>query len=277
MAPRRRGVRRRRRGCRRAIATGCATSSARIRSRSTRTSGSSRPTTSAACWSATGRTSARSFGGRAPEYYRGGETPAAEPRRVDHDDHGDQLNFYKLSFEGTRRWRALKLWMSWKHLGTEGFGRLIEANDDLAALLARRCAESDDFEAIPATPELSVVCFRHLPGGRDAAMAMAPEALDAHQDRLQARPRGVGDGWLTTTRLRGATWLRAGIVNYLSTEADIDGLLATLSPAALAERGSLSRRSSRSGAATSVASRRIPAAPSRAGVVRRISEAPARP
>ncbi len=169
------------------------------------------------------------FGGRAPEYYRGGETPAAGTAdAADHDDHGDQLNFYKLSFEGTRRWRALKLWMSWKHLGTEGFGRLVEANDDLAALLARRCAESDDFEAIPATPELSVVCFRHLPGGRDAAMAMAPEALDAHQDRLQAALEASGDGWLTTTRLRDATWLRAGIVNYLSTEADIDGLLATL-------------------------------------------------
>ncbi len=58
------------------------------------------------------------FGGRAPEYYRGGETPVAGGD--DHDDHGDQLNFYKLSFEGTRRWRALKLWMSWKHLGTAG-------------------------------------------------------------------------------------------------------------------------------------------------------------
>jgi aromatic-L-amino-acid decarboxylase len=162
------------------------------------------------------------FGGRAPEYYRGGETAAATA------DHGDQLNFYKLSFEGTRRWRALKLWMSWKHLGTDGFGRLIEANDDLAALLARRCAEADDFEAIPEIPELSVLCFRHLPGGRDAAKASADGALDAHQDRLQAALEASGDGWLTTTRLRGATWLRAGIVNYLSTEADIDRLLATL-------------------------------------------------
>ena len=49
---------------------------------------------------------------------------AARPDHDDHDDHGDQLNFYKLSFEGTRRWRALKLWMTWKHLGTSGFGRL---------------------------------------------------------------------------------------------------------------------------------------------------------
>ena len=53
-------------------------------------------------------------------------------------------------------------------------------------------------------------------------------ALDAHQDRLQRALEVSGDGWLTTTRLRGATWLRAGIVNYLSTEDDIDRLLATL-------------------------------------------------
>ena len=117
--------------------------------------------------------------------------------------------------------------MSWKHLGTSGFGRLIEANDDLAALLARRCAEADDFEAVPAMPELSVVCFRHLPGGLDGAMAPGRE-LDAHQDRLQRALELSGDGWLTTTRLRGATYLRAGIVNFLSTEDDIDRLLDTL-------------------------------------------------
>ena len=175
------------------------------------------------------------FGGRSPEYYRGGETPGSgspdAPGADPGDGHandGEQLNFYKLSFEGTRRWRALKLWMSWKHLGTEGFGRLIEANDDLAAHLARRCAAADDFEAIPEVPELSVVCFRHLPGGRAAAVAQPAAELDAHQDRLQAALERSGDGWLTTTRLRGATWLRAGIVNYLSTEDDIDHLLATL-------------------------------------------------
>ena len=170
------------------------------------------------------------FGGRSPEYYRGGETPSPDDTHADdaHADHGDQLNFYKLGFEGTRRWRALKLWMSWKHLGSEGFGRLIEANDDLAAHLARRCVEADDFEAIPEVPELSVVCFRHLPGGREVALARPAAELDAHQDALQAALERSGDGWLTTTRLRGATWLRAGIVNYLSTEDDIDRLLDTL-------------------------------------------------
>jgi aromatic-L-amino-acid/L-tryptophan decarboxylase len=176
-----------------------------------------------------GQALAAVFGGRAPEYYRGGEASGGGQRgsllddqHDGHDEPADQLNFYKLSFEGTRRWRALKLWMTWKHLGTTGFGRLIEANDDLAAYLATRCTEADDFEAIPAVPVLSVVCFRHKP------QALTGADLDTHQDRLQAALEASGDGWLTTTRLRGATWLRAGIVNYLSTEGDIDRLLDTL-------------------------------------------------
>ena len=172
----------------------------------------------------------QAFGGRAPEYYRGGETPRrrAVTTATTTTTTANSSTSTSSSFEGTRRWRALKLWMSWKHLGTDGFGRLIEANDDLAALLARRCAESDDFEAIPAVPELSVVCFRHLPGGRtlrsrSRRRSSTPTRIDSRR-ALEAS----GDGWLTTTRLRGATCLRAGIVNYLSTEADIDRLLATL-------------------------------------------------
>jgi aromatic-L-amino-acid decarboxylase len=162
---------------------------------------------------------------RSPEYYRGSE---GEGKGDTHDDHAGQLNFYKLGFEGTRRWRALKLWASWKHLGTTGFGRLVERNDDVAAYLASCCAEADDLEAVPAVPELSVVCFRHLPGGAAAASAMAPAALDAHQDRLAAALEASGDGWLSTTTLNGSTYLRAGVVNYLTTEADIDRLLGTL-------------------------------------------------
>ncbi len=168
---------------------------------------------------------------RTPEYYRGGEASTGPSADIDAGDEGaptGQLNFYKLGFEGTRRFRALKLWTSWKHLGTSGLGRLIEANDDLAAYLAAACAAADDLDLLPARPELSVVCFRHLPGGRNAAASMAPALLDAHQDHLAAALESSGDGWLSTTSLRGRTYLRAGIVNYLTTEADIDHLLATL-------------------------------------------------
>jgi len=175
---------------------------------------------------------AATFGRRLPEYYRGGEAPVRPQTDLTEDGHDapGQLNFWKLGFEGTRRWRALKLWFSWKHLGTDGFGRLVERNNDLAAYLARRVRESDDFEALPDEPELSVVCFRHVPKGRRATSEriVDPRVLDAHQDRLATALEASGDGWLSTTRLRGATWLRAGILNYMSEPGDVDRLLEHL-------------------------------------------------
>jgi glutamate/tyrosine decarboxylase-like PLP-dependent enzyme len=147
---------------------------------------------------------------REPEYYRY-PNPEDAP-----------LNWMQYSIEGTRRFRALKLWTSWKHLGTEGFGRLIEHNDDLAAYLVKRCRETGEFEVEPEEPELSVVCFRHVPPGLD------PSKLDAYQDRLQRALEVSGEGWVSTTKLRGRTYLRAGIVNYLSTEADVDRVIDAL-------------------------------------------------
>jgi aromatic-L-amino-acid decarboxylase len=166
---------------------------------------------------------------RSPEYYRGGGS--GRGTEADDDLETAPLNFYQYGMEGTRRWRALKLWLSWKHLGTTGLARLVEANVDTAAHLARRIAESDDFDALPSDPPLSVVCFRHLPSGRRSSVtlgAKALRALDEHQDRVALALEASGDGWLTTTVLRGRTYLRVGIVNYLTTEDDIDHLLATL-------------------------------------------------
>ena len=84
---------------------------------------------------------------------------------------------------------------------------------------------------LPSEPPLSVVCFRHLPAGRrgaDRSGAVDLGALDEHQDRVALALEASGDGWLTTTVLRGRTYLRVGIVNYFTTEDDIDHLLATL-------------------------------------------------
>ncbi len=148
-----------------------------------------------------------------PEYYASA-SPEDEP-----------LNWYQYSIEGTRRLRGLKLWMSWKHLGTRGLGKLIEHNDDLAAYLGARCRVEPDLEALPAQPELSVVCFRHLPSGHEG---WDPDGADAYQAALQRALEVSGEAWVSITTLRGRTYLRAGFVNYLSTEADVDGMLVAL-------------------------------------------------
>ena len=45
---------------------------------------------------------------------------------------------------------------------------------------------------------------------------------------LQRALEVSGDAWVSVTTLRGRTFLRAGIVNYLSTEADVDRMLDAL-------------------------------------------------
>jgi glutamate/tyrosine decarboxylase-like PLP-dependent enzyme len=149
---------------------------------------------------------------RAPEYYAS-NAPEDVP-----------LNWYEYSIEGTRRFRALKLWMSWQHLGTSGLGALVEHTDDLAAAMASAMTDADDFD-IACPPELSVVCFRHVP---DAAGHWTSERLDGYQIALQRALEVDGAGWVSVTTLRGRTYLRAGIVNYLATRADIDTLIAAL-------------------------------------------------
>jgi glutamate/tyrosine decarboxylase-like PLP-dependent enzyme len=92
-------------------------------------------------------------------------------------------------------------------------------------------------------PELSIVCFRHLPGGatRSAAIEAAdPSALDRYTDRLATLLQHSGEGWLSTTVLHGRTYLRAGIVNVLSSPDAVDRILAALgrlSPDAAREAG----------------------------------------
>jgi glutamate/tyrosine decarboxylase-like PLP-dependent enzyme len=114
--------------------------------------------------------------------------------------------------------------MSWKHLGTRGLGGLIEHNDDLAATLATRIRTSEDFE-LATEPDLSVVCFRHLPGGHASWTA---ERTDAYQRALQRALEVDGSAWVSVTTLRGATFLRAGVVNYLATEAELDAMIAAI-------------------------------------------------
>ena len=72
-----------------------------------------------------------------------------------------------------------------------------------------------------------------MPGGRDReaslkGAALDAAALDAYQDRLQRALEVSGRGWVSTTTLRGRTYLRAGLVNHLSTEEDVDRVLDTL-------------------------------------------------
>jgi ActR/RegA family two-component response regulator len=69
------------------------------------------------------------------------------------------------------------------------------------------------------------VCFRHLAPGSER---WSDGRIDEHQNDLQRGLEVDGTGWVSVTTLRGHTYLRAGVMNYLSTPADVDAVLAAL-------------------------------------------------
>jgi aromatic-L-amino-acid/L-tryptophan decarboxylase len=144
----------------------------------------------------------------------------------------ESFAFWDYGPELSRRFRALKVWMMLKHVGTRSIGEAIESNIRCAKHLARLVEASDDLEMLAAV-ELSIFCFRYVPEHlkRELASATASRAeeinrqLDELNERVMVELQRDGSSYLSSTRLRGRFALRGCIINYRTTERDIEVLL----------------------------------------------------
>ena len=123
--------------------------------------------------------------------------------------------------ELSRGFRALKVYMGLKVHGRRGYAKAIERDCALAQYLAVAVDAHPDFERL-AEPVLSIVNFRYRPAGANLAGAL----LDALNQRIVNRLVGDGGFFLAPTRLKGGASMRVCIVNFRTTEADLDALLA---------------------------------------------------
>jgi aromatic-L-amino-acid/L-tryptophan decarboxylase len=127
--------------------------------------------------------------------------------------------YSEYGFQQTRGFRALKLWMTLQHLGRSGVAALVHRHVSLAHRLAAAVDAAPDLERV--TPvELSVVCFRYTPTSWTGDAAR----LDALNKLLVERIQAEGRVFLTGTVLRGRFALRACVLHYGTTEADVDVL-----------------------------------------------------
>jgi glutamate/tyrosine decarboxylase-like PLP-dependent enzyme len=130
--------------------------------------------------------------------------------------------FAEFGPQQTRGFRALKLWMTMQQIGAQGYRELIGRDIALARALQARVNQREDFELLAAGP-LSVTCFRYAPPGA--------HDLDALNRRLLDLVQREGQVFLTSTQLDGRLALRACIVNFRTSEADLDVLLEVLAQA----------------------------------------------
>jgi aromatic-L-amino-acid/L-tryptophan decarboxylase len=133
--------------------------------------------------------------------------------------HGEQLHAVDRSLEYSRPLRGLKLWLAFTVHGADAIRAAIERNLTQAQLLAGIITTDDRFELL-VEPQLSAVCFRHLPPpGADP---------DAHNMALARAIAADGRILLAPAEVDGTTALRACFVNHRTTEDDVRAILTVV-------------------------------------------------
>ena len=132
-----------------------------------------------------------------------------------HQQH--ELHAADVTLEYSRPFRALKLWLAFRAHGAAQFREAIERNLEEADLLYRRAQATEDFEALDAPPQLSIVPVRHVPPGVGD--------LNAHNQALAEAIQADGRAYLAPALIDGEVWLRPCFVNFRTTESDVVALL----------------------------------------------------
>ena len=137
----------------------------------------------------------------------------AEPNQVD------------KSLQTTRRFDALKLWVTLRALGADGIGAMVDAVCDLAAAVRHDLATDPDFRVV-GTTDLSTVLFRYQPDGLDA------ERADALVPQVRRVLFDSGRALVAKTVIDGRPCLKLTLLNPDATLADIRGVLELVRSAA---------------------------------------------
>jgi glutamate/tyrosine decarboxylase-like PLP-dependent enzyme len=134
--------------------------------------------------------------------------------------------FFEESLELSRRFRALKLWLSLRYHGFAAFRESITRDLAHARRLAEAIKEQPQLQLL-APVELSAVCFRNKGIG-----ALPEEELNRFNQALLKRVVERGRVYLSNASLRGKICLRACIVNHRTKDADVDSIIPEVLAAA---------------------------------------------
>jgi len=158
----------------------------------------------------------RAFSMSAP-YLRG--TLPTEYTGIDYLEYGPQMS---------RGFNALKLWMSLKHYGAEGYRKLLSQNVRCAEHLDRLVRESPDFEPLHR-PNLFIYSFRYFPGDvrlPEQQNGDEENGLNGYLDHLNQRIADEmqlsGTAFIMTSKIHGRTVLRMSICSHRTTLQDIE-------------------------------------------------------
>ena len=134
--------------------------------------------------------------------------------------------FWDYGIELSRRFRALKVWLTLQYYGSRRIAEAISEDISLAEYLDEVVSNADDFELL-APAELSICCFRYIPRERPSETD-----LDKLNERIMERVQKGGRAYLSNATVNGHFALRACITNFRTTKNDIDETVAAIREAA---------------------------------------------
>jgi aromatic-L-amino-acid decarboxylase len=139
-----------------------------------------------------------------------GRGPAARP-----------MEFADIGLDLSRGFRALRVWMSLRHHGSDAFGRLIGQNIEQARYLAELVRAEPELELL-APVAMNVVCFRYVPTGSRVERG----DLDALNTEVLLRIQESGVAVPSSTLIGGRFAIRVAITNHRSRRGDFALLIS---------------------------------------------------
>jgi glutamate/tyrosine decarboxylase-like PLP-dependent enzyme len=133
---------------------------------------------------------------------------------------GEGVSLYEYGPQNSRGFRALKVWLALQQVGREGYERMIGEDIRLTRHLAEAVAREPELE--PGPGGLSIATFRYVP----ESVEKDGEYLDRLNEELLTRLQRSGDAFLSNAVVGGRFHLRACIVNFRTTRADVEALPA---------------------------------------------------
>ncbi len=136
----------------------------------------------------------------------------------------EATNYVDFGPQNSRGFRALKVWLALRHAGRAGYERMIGDDIALARQLDEAVRRHPDLE--PATQTLSITTFRYVPADLRAGIGTdeVDRYLNALNEALLERIQRSGEAFVSNAVVRGRYLLRACIVNFNTTPADIEAI-----------------------------------------------------
>lgn len=131
-------------------------------------------------------------------------------------------NYLDYGPQNSRGFRALKVWLAMRHAGAAGYRTMIAEDIQLSRAMADAVRRQDELELV--TQELSITTFRCVP--RDLRPNLGEPAAERHLDVLNRhvldRLQQGGETFVSNAIVNGRFVLRACIVNFHTTQADVE-------------------------------------------------------